>query len=147
MIRWSLQHGRPMFSYDRSEASDPADDLVFDDEATFAPDLSGGVHPVAAAAEAKRDSATRSREWRARERDRAIVDAVLVDAMVSAQQHVRLLRKRQGGPDDAPPPAVYMRPVLLLAYRELRLKGWSKEKATEALAARTMPKRVPLPPL
>ncbi len=122
-----------------------ADDLVFDDDETFAP--APDAHPAAKAAASARDAAARNREWRAREKDRATLDAVLVDAMVSAQMHGRYLQRHRTGSADTLPPPVMMGDVMRLAYRELRTRGWEKTKASEMLAARLGPKRPPMEPL
>ena len=121
-----------------------ADDLVFDDDDTFAspPD----THPLTKAAEDARSAARRTREWRARQKDRALLDAVLVDAMVSAQLHVRDAARRSSIPIDAPPP-VTMSAVIKLADRELRRLGWPKAKRQAHLSARLMPLRTPMDPL
>ncbi|KQO58064.1 hypothetical protein ASF24_15600 [Methylobacterium sp. Leaf86] len=131
-----------MFSFD---TRDPNENLVFDDEDTVAPDAY--AHPVAARAAEERATARRNREWRARAKDRAILDAVLVDAMVSAQKHVRDAEKAKVGKDHMLPPPVLLGTVTQLAYRALRDRGWTKDKANEHLAARLLPKRAPLDPL
>lgn len=120
-----------------------SNDLVFDDDVTYAP---ANQHPVAKAAADARGAAARNREYRAREKDRATLDLVLVDAMVSAQMHARDHARIKLGDDSTPPPLLFAE-VLRYAYRELRERGWEKVKAHDALVARLAPKRPYLPPL
>ena len=131
-----------MFSF---ETHDPTQDLVFDDEETVAPDAY--AHPVAARAAEERANARRNREWRARAKDRAVLDAVLVDAMVSAQKHIRDAAKVTVGTYRMPPPPLLLGTVTQLAFKALCDRGWTKVKANDHLSARLMPTRAPLEPL
>jgi len=130
-----------MFTF---QTYDPDKALVFDDEDTVAPDAH--AHPVAIRAAEERATAKRNREWRARAKDRATLDAVLVDAMVSSQKHVWDAAKAKGM-DRMPPPPLMLGTVAKLAFRALRDRGWAAEKANEQLAARMLPGRAPLEPL
>lgn len=132
-----------MFSFPMPDVAEP-EDLVFDDDETFAP---AEPHPLTKAAEERASSARRSREWRTRQQERAILDAVLVDAMVAAQMHSRASMDRAGAPTSAPPPPVTMRVVTQIAFRDLRRRGWPKAKIAEQLSARLSPPRPPTDPL
>lgn len=132
-----------MFSFPMPDTAD-ADDLVIDDDETFSP--APTPHPLTQAAEDARSAARRTREWRARQKDRATLDAVLVSAMVAAQMHARASMERAGAPA-SPPPPVTMRVVTELAFRDLRRLGWPKAKAHEQLTARLTPARAPTDPL
>jgi len=122
-----------------------ADDLVFDDDDTFSP--APDPHPLTQLAEDARTAARRTREWRARQKDKATLDAILVDAMVGAQMHAQASMNRAGAPASAPPPPVTMRVVTALAFRDLRRLGWPKAKVHEMLSARLSPSRPPTDPL
>lgn len=127
------------------DAAVDADDLVFDDDETYAP--APMPHPLTQAAQDARSAARRTREWRARQKDKATLDAVLVDAMVATQLHTRTAMKRAGAPPDAPSPPVVMSSIMPIAFRDLRRLGWPKAKASEMLSARLIPARPPTDPL
>ncbi|WP_411901492.1 hypothetical protein [Methylorubrum thiocyanatum] len=137
--------GTDAMHFSMPDAAVDADALVFDDDETFAP--APAPHPLTKAAEDARSSARRSREWRARQQDRATLDAVLVDATVGAQMHERALMDCAGAPASAPPPPVTMRVITQLAFRDLRRRGWPKAKIAEQLAARLSPSRPPTDPM
>ncbi|TXM72187.1 hypothetical protein FV226_13235 [Methylobacterium sp. WL12] len=121
------------------------DDLVFDDDETYAP--GADLHPVAKAAADARSAAARNREYRQRVADRTTLDMVLVDAMVSQQMHVRDEIRIKTGVTRPPAPEIYLGQVMRLAFRELLSRGWERQKAADALTSRLGPKQPHLPPL
>ena len=98
-------------------------------------------HPNAKAARETRDAASRTREWRQRQREAADVNAAIADALVTADWRHREAERLAGRHKVVVP--VDLGAVTVLARESLRRQGYDAIKTRDLLVARLSPTRPP----